>query len=63
MSSRVCHLDAEYMIARLSAYANFLEVVVGKSGVLMLNKWVARTDPCGMLFLRCCNLLCGFYNS
>jgi len=47
------------MIARSSAYASFLEVVVGKSCVWMLNKRSARTDLCGMLFLRRRNLLCG----
>jgi len=47
------------MIARSSAYANFLEVAVGKSCVKMLNKSGARTDPCGTPFLRRRNLLLG----
>jgi len=47
--SRVCHLGAECMIARSSAYANFLEVG-SKSCMLMLNKRNARTDPSGTPF-------------
>jgi len=35
------------MIARSSAYANFLEVVFGKSCILMLNKRGIKNDPVG----------------
>jgi len=45
------------MTARSSAYAYFLETVVGKSEVYMLERRGAKTDPCGMPFLRHHNLL------
>jgi len=41
--STVCHFVAECMIAKSSVYANFLEVVVGKSLVYILNKSGAKT--------------------
>jgi len=44
------------MIARSSAYAYFLEMVVGRSEMYMLKRRGARTDICGTPFLRWRNL-------
>jgi len=43
--------------ARSLAYAYYLETVVGKSEVLMLNRRGDRTNPLGMPFSRCHILL------
>jgi len=40
------------MIAKSSAYAYFLEMVLGRSEMLMLKRKGSRTDPCGMPLLR-----------
>jgi len=45
------------MITRSSAYAYFLETVVGRSEMYLLKRRGARTDPCGTPFLRRRNLL------
>jgi len=40
------------MIARSSAYAYFLEMVVGRLEMYMLKRRGGRTDPCRTPFLR-----------
>jgi len=45
--SSVCQSPSACMIARSSAYANFLETVVGKSEMQMMKRKGARRDPCG----------------
>jgi len=55
--STACQSLSACMIARLSAYAFFLETVVGRSEIQMLKRRGARTDPYGTPFLRRRNLL------
>jgi len=55
--SNSCQSPSACMIARSSAYAYFLEMVVGRSEMLMLNSRSTTTDPCGTPFLRRRNLL------
>jgi len=55
--STACQSPWACMIARSSAYAYFLEMVVGRSEIYMLNSRGARTDLCGTPFLRRRNLL------
>ena len=57
ITSTACQSPSACMIARSSAYAYFLEMVVGKSEMLMLKRRGARTDHCGTPFLRRRNLL------
>ena len=47
------------MITRSSAYAYFLETVVGRSEVETLKR-CDRTDPCVTLFLRHRNLVASY---
>jgi len=51
--STACQSSA-CMIARLSAYAYFLETMFGRSEMYMLNRRRARTNPCGTAFLKHC---------
>jgi len=55
--STACQSPSACMMARSSAYEKFLEMVVGRSEMQMLNSRGARTDPCGIPFLRRRNLL------
>jgi len=47
-SSTAFQSPSTYMIARLSVYAYFLEMVVGKSEMWLLTRRSAKTDPCGL---------------
>jgi len=45
-TSTACHSPSACMIGRWSAYAYFLETMVGKSEMQMLKRKGFRTDPC-----------------
>ena len=51
--STACQSPSAYMLAGSSAYAYFLEMVVGRSDMQMLKRRYTRTDQCGIPFLRC----------
>jgi len=50
--STACQSPSACMIARSSAYAYFLEMVVGRLEMQRFNSNGSRTDPCGTSFLR-----------
>ena len=59
--STACQSTPACMFARSSAYAYFLEIVVGKWEVQMLKRRGAKTDPCATPFWDVVNCFVCFY--